>query len=61
YFTDRGGHAVVLPPLAVPRSGRFRHAVARLTQDLACRLEGLVRRAPEQWHLFQPNWPSDRA
>jgi hypothetical protein len=18
-----------------------------------------VRRAPEQWHLFQPNWPSD--
>jgi len=19
----------------------------------------LIRAAPEQWHLFQPNWPSD--
>ena len=22
-------------------------------------LELLIRRSPEQWHLFQPNWPSD--
>ncbi len=22
-------------------------------------LEYLIRRAPHQWHLFQPNWPSD--
>ncbi len=26
---------------------------------LAHDLEYLIRRAPEQWHLFQPNWPSD--
>ncbi len=24
-----------------------------------CRLEELIRAAPEQWHLQQPNWPSD--
>jgi KDO2-lipid IV(A) lauroyltransferase len=26
---------------------------------LAYELETLIRRAPEQWHLLQPNWPSD--
>ena len=31
----------------------------RVTQALADELEFLIRRAPEQWHLFQPNWPSD--
>ncbi len=31
----------------------------RVTQDLAAELEILIRRAPFQWHLFQPNWPSD--
>ena len=30
----------------------------RVTQDLAHALEDLIRRAPEQWHLLQPNWPS---
>ena len=40
--------------------GRLRDDVARVTQDLADELAGLIRRAPEQWHLLQPNWPSDR-
>ena len=39
--------------------GRLRDDVARVTQDLADELEGLIRAAPEQWHLIQPNWPSD--
>jgi len=33
--------------------------VARVTQLVADDLERLIRRAPQQWHLFQPNWPSD--
>ena len=53
-------HAVVLPPLDTARRGRLREDVARVTQDLAHALEELIRRAPEQWHLLQPNWPSDR-
>lgn len=53
-------HAVVLPPLDTARQGRLREDVQRVTQDLAHALEDLIRRAPEQWHLLQPNWPSDR-
>ena len=62
YFTDRrDGHlAVVRPPVVVTRSDDRRRDDARTTQALAGELEGLIRRAPEQWHLFQPNWPSDR-
>lgn len=53
-------HAVVLPPLDTARQGKLRDDVHRVTQDLARALEVLIRRAPEQWHLLQPNWPSDR-
>jgi len=60
YFDGpHGNHAVVEPPMALDRQGRFRDDVTRLTRDLAGHLEGLIRRAPEQWHLQQPNWPSD--
>lgn len=62
YFTDRtDGHlGVVRPPLDLTRSGGgLRADVARVTQALADELEYLIRRAPHQWHLFQPNWPSD--
>jgi KDO2-lipid IV(A) lauroyltransferase len=41
------------------RGEGLRDDVARVTQALARELEFLIRRAPEQWHLFQPNWPSD--
>jgi lauroyl/myristoyl acyltransferase len=62
YFTPRynGHHAIVRPPLSATRLGfRLRDDVARVTQSLARELEFLIRRAPDQWHLFQPNWPSD--
>jgi phosphatidylinositol dimannoside acyltransferase len=61
YFTGRrDGHlGLVRPPLPMARTGRLRDDVAHLTQALAYELEGLIRRAPEQWHLLQPNWPSD--
>ncbi len=61
YFTRRAnGHlGLVRPPIPTERRGKLRDDVARVTQYLAQELEYLIRRAPEQWHLFQPNWPSD--
>ena len=60
YFRGRGHAAVVRPPIPVERQSRLREDVERVTQVLACELEALIRVAPEQWHLMQPNWPSDR-
>ncbi|MFT4656674.1 MAG: lauroyl/myristoyl acyltransferase [Candidatus Aldehydirespiratoraceae bacterium] len=62
YFTDRFEAHLgwVRPPMYVERQGkRLREDVHRITQELAVELEVLIRRAPSQWHLFQPNWPSD--
>jgi phosphatidylinositol dimannoside acyltransferase len=50
---------VVHPPLDTSRRGTLREDVARVTQDLATLFEADIRRRPEQWHLYQPNWPSD--
>jgi phosphatidylinositol dimannoside acyltransferase len=62
YFRARGGHhAVVQRSIPTHREGRLRDDVARVTQALARRFEELIRAAPEQWHLMQPNWPSDRS
>lgn len=55
-------HGVIGAPLpAARRDGRLRDDVERVTQSLASELETLIRRAPQEWHLLQPNWPSDRA
>jgi len=61
YFTTayQGHHAIVRPPLPTHRLGALREDISRVTQLLAYELEFLIRRAPEQWHMFQPNWPSD--
>ena len=61
YFTDRGvgHHGVIGAPMNCERHGKLRQDVHRITQELAYELETLIRRAPEQWHLLQPNWPSD--
>jgi len=32
----------------------------RMTQAMALAMERLIRGAPDQWHLLEPNWPSDR-
>ena len=57
YFTSRG-HQLVLQRLEIPADA---NDVAAVTQLIARGLEQLIRKAPEQWHLLQPNWPSDRA
>ncbi|WP_428122788.1 phosphatidylinositol mannoside acyltransferase [Candidatus Poriferisodalis sp.] len=60
YFRRGGGHlGVVRPPLDTQRHGRFRDNVAELTQQLADELVELIVSEPHQWHLFNPNWPSD--
>jgi lauroyl/myristoyl acyltransferase len=61
YFGEHGTHnAVVRPPLEAVRSGRLRLDIEMMTQALAAELEVLITAAPAQWHLMQPNWPSDR-
>jgi lauroyl/myristoyl acyltransferase len=52
--------AVVHPRLNTERTGSLRADVQRLTQELATCFETFIRRRPEQWHMYQPNWPSDR-
>jgi KDO2-lipid IV(A) lauroyltransferase len=62
YSGPGNGHtAEVHAPLDTTRSGSLRDDVARITQELASVFEGYIRRHPEQWHLYQPNWPSDTA
>jgi KDO2-lipid IV(A) lauroyltransferase len=60
YFTDGGYRVVVRPPLEVPPTGSKSEKVTAMTQALAHQLEDIIRQAPRQWHLVQPNWPSDR-
>lgn len=58
YFRPGPGyHAVIAPPISVGDTAE--PDPARLTAALAENLEDLIRRDPGQWHLLQPNWPSD--
>jgi KDO2-lipid IV(A) lauroyltransferase len=53
----RDHFAVITPPIDVERrAGRLREDVERITQDVARALEGLIQRAPEQWHVLQPRF-----
>jgi KDO2-lipid IV(A) lauroyltransferase len=53
--------AIILPELRCERgSGSLREDVEAVTAALARSFEGLIRAQPAQWHMFQPNWPSDR-
>ena len=59
YQQERSHHAVVCPPITAQRSGRLRDNISEITQELVHVFEDLIRAAPEQWHLMQPNWESD--
>ena len=50
---------VVHEPVDTTRRGTLREDVTRVTQNLARVFEYDIRARPEQWHLYQPNWPSD--
>ena len=38
---------------------RLRDDIQRVTQMIADEFELMIRETPEQWHLLNPNWPSD--
>jgi phosphatidylinositol dimannoside acyltransferase len=61
-YTEPHGrhHSIIHPPVDRTRRGRLGEDVARVTQSLAHVFEDIIRRAPDQWHLQQPNWPSDQ-
>lgn len=60
YSGPGNGHTgVVHTPIDTTRTASLRQDVARITQDLARTFEYDIRSRPEQWHLFQPNWPGD--
>ncbi|MGH8912679.1 MAG: phosphatidylinositol mannoside acyltransferase [Acidimicrobiia bacterium] len=59
YFGPGPVHrAVIHPPLTFDEETIN---VAQLTQQLATEFEAIIGAAPSQWHLVQPNWPSDRS
>lgn len=61
FFAGANGYRVVVrPPILVPEQGSRTQKVELMTQALAREMESLIRQAPEQWHLVQPNWPSDK-
>lgn len=60
FFADgRGHHLVIDPEIPMPREGSPSNRVLEGTQRVAAALEALIRRDPTQWHILQPNWPSD--
>jgi lauroyl/myristoyl acyltransferase len=61
YSKPRDGvSGVVRPALDTSRTEEgLRRDVVRATQQLATTFEAFIAAAPEQWHLMQPNWPSD--
>lgn len=63
YFRGRGRVCVVGDPIwpATWNEGqaRGRERTRHATQLMANALEQLISQAPDQWHLLEPNWPSD--
>lgn len=59
FFEGDRHRCILRPPLDTSRQGSIKEDIARITQALATDFEVLIRRAPDQWHLLQPNWPSD--
>jgi phosphatidylinositol dimannoside acyltransferase len=61
YQTPAGpARGYIGPPIPFERTGKFRVDATALTQLIAHALEDMIRKAPEQWHVLAPNWPSDR-
>jgi KDO2-lipid IV(A) lauroyltransferase len=61
YFAEGARYEFVIEePIEVADGETAEDRVAATAQRLTAAFETIIRRAPEQWHLLQPNWPSDR-
>ncbi len=54
-----GWIADISEPIELPKSNSKR-AVEDLTRAMGKKMEDLVAKSPEEWHVFQPFWPADR-
>lgn len=54
-----GRYLVEFERIEYSRTGDERRDVESIAQTMAKAVERMVRKAPEQWHLFSTNWPSD--
>jgi phosphatidylinositol dimannoside acyltransferase len=61
YFAGDGHRVVMRRPLDTSRQGTVKEDIGRITQAVAHDFEVLIGEAPDQWHMLQPNWPSDFA
>ncbi|MCG2795414.1 MAG: phosphatidylinositol mannoside acyltransferase [Actinomycetia bacterium] len=50
----------VTEPIYLDGSGDKEAVIQETMQEVARRLEELIREDPAQWHMFMPAWPSDR-
>lgn len=58
-YREGGQYRAYFQRVPYDNSGNEEKDIANCAQVVARALESLVRKAPEQWHLFSPNWPSD--
>jgi len=59
YFDGPGHRFGIRPELQIPEGDDRTERIQKGTQALAVAFEGIIRERPTDWHLFQPNWPSD--
>ena len=60
YFDGSGYLFPCQPELQIPEDDDRSERIRLGTQALARAYEDLIREKPTDWHLFSPNWPSDR-
>lgn len=59
YLLPGGGHfTLIRKPIVALRRGSLREDVERVTAQIVESYEVAIKADPAQWHLFQPNWPS---
>lgn len=60
YFRKgRGHHIKIFEPIELADLPTKEERIEDGLERFAKTLEDVIRYAPDQWHLFQPNWPSD--